>query len=171
MKSCTVCKQLKPITEYSPDKRISSGVQSRCKVCYANIMRSRRLINPEAHRQAVKKHTANNYSKKLENNAKYRTSNPSKVFEWKKKDRIVNKARISADNAMRRYKMNGKLNPSINQMYALRDFYVAMSLGDNFHVDHIVPLAKGGLHCHTNLRVIPAIDNLRKGVKNDFKLG
>ena len=67
--------------------------------------------------------------------------------------------------------MNGKLSPSINQIYALRDFYVAMSLGDNFHVDHIVPLAKGGLHCHTNLRVIPAIDNLRKGVKNDFKLG
>jgi hypothetical protein len=165
MKCCTVCKQLKPITEYSPDKRISSGVQSRCKICYANIMQLRRLINPEAHRQAVKKHTANNYNKKLENNAKYRALNPDKVFKWKKKDRNVNKSRISSDNAMRRAKIHGQTTSEIKQIYALRDFYIAMSLGDSFHVDHIKPLAKGGLHIPENLRVVPAICNLRKGVK------
>ena len=32
-------------------------------------------------------------------------------------------------------------------------------------VDHIVPLSRGGLHAYKNLRVIPAIDNLRKGNK------
>jgi 5-methylcytosine-specific restriction endonuclease McrA len=40
-----------------------------------------------------------------------------------------------------------------------------MSLGDSFHVDHIKPLAKGGLHTLENLMVVPAICNLRKGVK------
>ena len=34
-----------------------------------------------------------------------------------------------------------------------------------FHVDHIIPLSKGGLHHEDNLRIIPAITNLRKGSK------
>lgn len=33
------------------------------------------------------------------------------------------------------------------------------------HVDHIIPLAKGGLHHPSNLQVIPASVNLRKGIK------
>ena len=43
--------------------------------------------------------------------------------------------------------------------------------GIEWHVDHIVPL-KGkevcGLHCWTNLRVIPKLLNLRKGNKNSL---
>lgn len=50
-------------------------------------------------------------------------------------------------------------------VYALRDFFEAMSLGEKFHVDHIHPIVKGGLHVLDNLQVIPAIDNLRKGVQ------
>jgi hypothetical protein len=163
-KQCTACKQIKPIIEYSPSKRGGLGVQAKCKPCYAELMKARRLDNPLAHRESVKKSTEKHYDKKLQRNSTYRLANPDKVSAWKQKDRTVNKARISADNAMRRSKISGKLTPAINQMYALRDFYIAMSLGDNFHVDHIVPLAKSGPHCHTNLRVVPAIDNLRKGV-------
>ena len=165
-KQCTVCKMLKPLTDYSPDKRIASGLQSRCKVCYAKIMRERRYANPDSHRQAVKKSTQKNYEKKLLRNQQYRANNPEKVSAWKAKDRTVNKARVLADNAKRRYKLNGKLTPEIKQLYALRDFYEAMSLGENFHVDHIIPLAKGGEHAAFNLQVLPAIDNLRKGAQN-----
>jgi 5-methylcytosine-specific restriction endonuclease McrA len=163
MKQCSVCNQEKPLTEYSPDKRISSGVQSRCKVCYSKIMRERRLVNPKAHRNAVKKYTAKNYTKKLEYNNKYRIDNPDKVTLWKRKDRQVNKARVLADNAMRRTKLISKNTPEIKQMYALRDFYKAMSLGEIFHVDHIIPISKGGLHEISNLQIISAKDNLRKG--------
>jgi 5-methylcytosine-specific restriction endonuclease McrA len=31
------------------------------------------------------------------------------------------------------------------------------------HVDHEIPISKGGLHHSSNLRPIPAIDNIRKG--------
>ena len=34
-----------------------------------------------------------------------------------------------------------------------------------FHVDHIMPLSRGGLHHEDNLRVIPAEENLRKHAK------
>ena len=166
MKVCTVCKLEKPLTDFSPDKRISSGAQSKCKPCYAEIMRNRRLSDPAKHRAAVKKSRELHYEKVLKRNRTYRENNPEKVFEWKKKDRTVNKARILSDNAKRRSLTSKPATPEIVSIYVLRDFYEAMSLGDKFHVDHIVPLFRGGLHKFDNLQIISAIDNLRKGAKN-----
>ena len=165
MKICTCCKTEKPFSDFSPDARIKSGVQSRCKLCFVEIMRLRRAANPTANRNAVRKSTEKHYYKKLEPNHKYRAANPLRVKQWKRKDRVENKARVLADNAMRRSLLKGKTSPQIKQLYALRDFYKAMSLGDEFHVDHIIPLSKNGLHVIENLQVIPAIDNLRKGAK------
>ena len=51
----------------------------------------------------------------------------------------------------------------ISNLYQLRDAlnedagYVA------YHVDHIVPLARGGLHHPVNLRVMPSLENIKKG--------
>ena len=163
MKTCTCCKETKELSEFSPDNRISSGFQSRCKKCFATIMRDRRRANPEAHRLSIKLSTQRHYAAKLERNKRYRLENPDKVSAWKAKDRKINKARVLADNASRRALQKTPLTPEIIQIYALRDFYKAMSLGEDFHVDHIIPLSKGGSHVHTNLQVIPAIDNLRKG--------
>jgi len=165
MKQCTACKQVKSLNEYSPSKRGGLGVQAKCKLCYAELMKARRIANPTAHRESVKKSTTKHYDKKLKRNADYRANNPEKVAEWKRKDRATNKVRILADNAMRRTKMSGALTPEIKQIYALRDFYTAMSLGEQFHVDHIIPIAKGGLHIAQNLQVLEAKDNLRKGAR------
>ena len=45
-------------------------------------------------------------------------------------------------------------------------FYLKRAmLGDNWHVDHIVPLAKGGRHAPWNLRLLPAVDNRRKSAR------
>ena len=171
MKICISCNIVKPFSDFSPDKRIISGVQSKCKKCYAEIMRIRRANNPQLSRDSVKKSVKKHYKKVLERNNSYRKSNPDKVKLWKQKDRKNNKHRILADNAKRRSLLNSETNIQIKQMYILRDFYKAMSLGEEFHVDHIVPLSKGGLHVFSNLQVIPAIDNLRKGsscgVNND----
>ena len=143
-KQCTACKQIKPIIEYSPSKRGGFGVQAKCKPCYAELMKARRLDNPLAHRESVKKSTEKHYDKKLQRNSAYRAANPDKVSAWKRNDRTLNKSRVHADNAMRRTKLSGQLTPEIKQIYALRDFYKSMSLGENFHVDHIFPIAKGG---------------------------
>lgn len=165
MKQCTVCKIEKPLSMFSPDKRIASGLQSRCKHCYAKIMRERRSDNPDRHREAVKRSTLKHYDAKLRRNREYRYSNPEKVTLWKKADRKKNKARVLADNANRRAMIRGELSIDVISIYCLRDFYREMSLGEEFHVDHIIPISRGGAHQADNLQVIPAIDNLRKGKK------
>jgi len=37
-------------------------------------------------------------------------------------------------------------------------------LGHKMHVDHVIPLARGGLHHEDNLQILPAGINMRKGV-------
>jgi hypothetical protein len=39
-------------------------------------------------------------------------------------------------------------------------------IGFDWHVDHIIPLSKGGLHKPTNLQVVPATWNLQKNNNN-----
>lgn len=166
MKNCSQCNQIKLFTDFSPDKRVPSGCQSRCKSCMSENMRKKYAENPEHFKKLVSESVKRNYEKKLQRNNLYRLNNPKKVSSWKRKDRSLNKVRILADNAMRRAKMASPITPEIKQIYALRDFYCAMSLDGDFHVDHLIPLSKGGKHHHDNLRVIPAIDNLKKGAKN-----
>jgi 5-methylcytosine-specific restriction endonuclease McrA len=163
MKQCSKCKEVKLFDCFSPDRRVSSGLQSRCKSCVAEHQRLKYAENPEHRRKLVSESTKRNYAKKIERNNRYRAENPDKVTAWKKKDRELNKARINADNAKRRGKLQGSLSLEIKQLYILKDFYQSMSLGEVFHVDHIVPLAKGGQHHIENLQIIPAKDNLRKG--------
>jgi 5-methylcytosine-specific restriction endonuclease McrA len=165
MKQCSKCKLIKPFAEFSPDKRVPSGCQSKCKICVAEHRRIKHAENPEHYRRLVAESVQRNYQKKLDRNQKYRLNNLDKVANWKQKDRQTNKSRINADCAMRRAKLKTPITPEIKQIYALRDFYKAMSLGDAFHVDHIIPVSKGGLHIASNLQILTAIDNLRKGAE------
>ena len=165
MKKCTRCLAEKPLSDFSPDRRISSGLQSRCKVCFAEMRRLAYADNPEPQKAAVKKYYAKHPERVRETLNKYRKNNADKVSLWKATDRDRHKARIHANNAARRAKIKTVNAGNTAIMYALRDLYCAMSLGERFHVDHIVPLAAGGTHSFDNLQVIPAIDNLRKGAK------
>jgi 5-methylcytosine-specific restriction endonuclease McrA len=68
-----------------------------------------------------------------------------------------------------------KRNMSINdlradELKALQAIYelairLTRATGIEYHVDHHIPLAKGGKHHPDNLWVIPAAENLRKGAK------
>lgn len=166
MKSCSCCKEIKDFSYFSPDKRVASQCSSRCKSCSSLKAQENRIKNPNKVKEAASRYAKAHPDTLLKRNSEYRSKNPEKVAEWKKKDRALNKSRIAADNAKRRVSTKGILSSEVKQMYALRDFYIAMSLGEPFHVDHIVPLSKGGLHEADNLQILPAVDNLRKGAKH-----
>ncbi len=77
-------------------------------------------------------------------------------FEYTQKNRAV----INSNAALYRAR---KLNqtPEDADMDAIKEIYETCP--DGWHVDHIVPLSKGGLHHQDNLQHLTALDNLSKG--------
>ena len=69
-----------------------------------------------------------------------------------------------ANEARRRArKRNKHLHLDRTDRRLINLFYLKRAvLGDEWHVDHIVPLSKGGQHVPQNLRLLRAIENQRK---------
>ena len=85
--------------------------------------------------------------------------------DWKKR----NKEHVAHYTSMRRAKSSTTLTDY--QAFIIKLFYshasrVSEKLKIIFEVDHIVPIAKGGLHHPSNLQVVPAKWNRSKGDRN-----
>jgi heme-degrading monooxygenase HmoA len=105
--------------------------------------------------------------------------NREKTYEYQRTSRNKKpdhyKMMSSVQNSRRRAKMLAVDKPlTKDQEKIIRVFYqqakrLKKRLGIEFHVDHIVPVAKGGLHVPTNLQVLPARINFLKSDRMIFK--
>ena len=175
-KSCPKCQQSKPLAMFSPDKRTRTGVQSKCKPCQAQVAAQYRKDKPDLYNAAIKKNYIVNYDNILLSQMRYRAKNKDKVAEWKRTDRLNNRSRIAANNAYRRAATIQRTVAWAN-IDAIKSIYdeaqqISMLVGEWYHVDHIIPLIGknvSGFHIESNLQIIPAIENLRKGVNYGSK--
>lgn len=51
MKTCSICKTLKPLSEFTKDKRNKSGLKSGCRPCCAKAFKKWRAAHPESRRE------------------------------------------------------------------------------------------------------------------------
>lgn len=91
---------------------------------------------------------------------------------WRKNNR--EKLQVYKQNRRAREKSNGgKLSRDIVQkLFILQRGKCACcgaSLGNNFHLDHIVPLSLGGSNCDANMQLLTQKCNLRKGAKDPIE--
>ncbi len=78
----------------------------------------------------------------------------------------------NANTAKRRAYMKQALpiNQSKQDIIKIKDIYAQAKLleqetGIKYHVDHIIPISKGGMHIPSNLQILTATENLKKGAK------
>ena len=105
----------------------------------------------------------------------YREANKEKIREKIRDWYKSNKAKAYAYCVKRRaLKMNQYEKLSADDKFVIEECYELSQLrtkrmGFVWHVDHIIPLSKGGLHKPTNLQVVPGTWNLQKNNNHQEK--
>lgn len=158
MKACGRCGAEKPPEEFPKNKYGKGGVHSCCRACH-------RAMNAEWR--------ANNKEKAATKNLAWQKANPKKVAANSSAWRKAHPEKVTAIAASRNARKlqatpawNTELDGLVfSEAYALAKAR-AKSTGIKWHVDHIVPLRSKlvcGLHTPSNIQVLPAVDNIKKG--------
>ena len=166
-----------------------------CDTAYEKENRARIAARKAAHYLAnVDKNREKNSARYLANRerelgyfALYRAKNRSevnrRVREWRAKNPSMAKAAVAAwvaanPETMRVIRQNrrarkagGKLSKNLSiKLFALQRGKCACGcgkpLGDDFHLDHRMPLALGGTNTDDNMQLLTATCNLQKGAKH-----
>ena len=161
-KQCSKCKEWKPATnEFFPNEKFGPlGLRSQCKQCSYKKVRKWREANPERAKESVRKWNQANSERMKESTRKWREENPERYKENVRKWREENPGKKSANNQNRRaLKANADGTSTAEQIKARFQYYGSRCYycGDNksgLHVEHRIPLSRGGSNWPANL--VPA---------------
>ena len=135
---------------------------NRCVACRKASDKKKYNDDPEKYKARHNKWVDENPEKVRLMGAKYYKKNKvnlAKVMKkWASENRPVKNAIAANRRAM-------KLNqtPSWADLDKIKEIY--LNCPEGYHVDHIHPLSKGGLHVDYNLQWLKVYDNLSKGNK------
>lgn len=188
MPTCTKCMTQKDESMFSKNKNEKSGYQRRCKECVSIFMadyykdnkaeaKDRQKKNYEANKESINeykvKHHLKNKEAANEKSKKWAKDNPKKIAESNAKWRLKNPEmlRIYSQNrrALKR-SAGGNLSKGLQQkLFKLQRGRCACCgeiLGDNYHMDHIMPLALGGENTDDNIQLLRQRCNNQKHSKD-----
>jgi len=137
----------------------------------AYLLKNKEKIK-KAHKIRAKRWAEKNKEKASLQKKEWALSNRNKVNLYKKKWVEKNKDKRAAGEASRRaLKFRATIFLTKEAKKQIIDIYKkaqdkTIDTGYQWHVDHIVPLTKGGLHKPTNLQVVPASWNISKCNRN-----
>jgi hypothetical protein len=165
-----VCKRCKETTD-----NFSASSVYYCRICVSELNK----LNREGQGrpkilEGKRRYYQENKEKCDETIKRWKESNKEKALSYhrtwaKRNPDVVNKH--SANRRARVRDLTPELTKEqqeqIDYLYWLAKDLRSVS-GEEYHVDHIFPLAKGGLHEPSNLQILPKDLNLQKSTKVDF---
>ena len=161
-KYCKGCDSYKSIDNFAKDNRAKSGLQTRCKSCQKEYYTE----NRDRYRELKKKES---YKLKMK---EYFNNNKDSINEYKRQRYKTEegKAKVKVNNRNRKDKIRSTSDGSIThrrilQLLKKQDYKCAISgvdIRDDYHIDHIIPLSKGGKHIDSNIQLLAPSVNMSK---------
>ena len=180
-KFCPKCDAIRPAAEFWASKNTKDRLYSYCKPCTkaerkakydADYHRRYRLERLEAKRAYDRERYAADPEKRRATVARWYRENPEKVKAWRKRWYAEHKDECLARNrnrsARERAAEGSHTAGEVWQMAEDQDWlcaYCEMPLFGEFHVDHMLPLSRGGSDSWENLAITCPTCNLRKNDK------
>lgn len=166
MKTCTLCKIAKPLSEFGKHAQKKDGLSSWCKPC-ARLKANKRANRPEvkARKRAYdkarnkqpeiiekskaydRKRYASNKEAIKERVRRWQELNPDKVIKYKKNNKYKRREIINSSELTTK-----ELSIWENTQIKICS-YCNTLCNTNYQVDHIVPLSTGGSHSIDNLTI------------------
>ena len=153
---CKHCKRDLEISHFKKDNRLKLGVVSKCRDCVNTYNKENR------HRWSGQsgKYCPNRYQRtketRIQTISSWQKRNPEKCTEIS--------ARRRAKKRNQTPLLTAEEKKQIQDLYWLAKDLKAVT-GEEYHVDHIIPISKGGLHHPGNLQILPSDLNLKKSNK------
>lgn len=179
MRACRNCGNY--FQKISNERKCMSCTNRRCVDCQASLAGLR--VDAERCKDCKRVYVIGkaqrwykeNFEKKRNYDAMRRETKRELFREASRRNRLARPAEKRADTNSRRRRFKDATPQWANKFF-IREAYALAELrsavtGFRWHVDHVIPIRNElvcGLHVENNLRVIPAVDNLRKS--NHFSI-
>lgn len=177
-KTCTKCGIELPATteHFSPVKNVKCGLRGKCKRCVAQEARERYHADPEKREKAkaasnawrannkdrekarIRRYQQENREYHRKRNAEWQRANPEKMQAARKRYAAKNPEALVAVRQNRRARekaAGGKIRKKdIQAQYSAQNgkcWWCGKDVGGTYHVDHLIPLAKGGTNKSNNI--------------------
>lgn len=170
-KTCKKCLQSKPVNEFGKSSKSKDGLRSQCKSCNNQYANNWYLNNRDKHAINGANWVAKNPEKSrllaAARQRKFRKQNPQKAFEATKNWVAKNPDKKRAYNLKRLALRKGAsaflvTNKDIEKIMAKNCIYCGSK---SEHLDHVIPLSRGGNHSVGNLVAACKKCNLQKNNK------
>lgn len=180
MKICSKCNIEKQLTEFYKSAKAKFGVSSYCKTCTCDYAKQKRRSNPTLAKELQRAYNRANTDKRAAYAKKYYENNTEKVAEAAKKWQSENLDRCAAIMRNRRARVinsgGSHTAKDIESIFSAQRGMCANCLcklfksgKKKFHVDHVMPLARGGSNDRLNLQCLCPNCNFRKNAKDPIK--
>lgn len=186
MKTCSKCKVEKEATEFHKDKSRNDGLSYICKGCDSKKVkkwnmkegsreksraseRGRYWMNPEKFRKKNRRYQSENQDSIRSYRKRYYEENRGDQLAKSKIYREENPGYFAAATRKRKATKLAQ-TPEMNkaELVEIESMYLYNQVMPGaWEVDHIKPLAAGGLHHPSNLQILTEHENRSKGAKWD----